>query len=53
MDLNPFINMRPSTMPGRGQRSERGKAALAKLRDDYAPFNAELAAFLGRRDLPW
>ncbi len=40
-------------MPGEEQLSERDKAALAKLRDDYAPFDAELAAFLGRRDPPW
>ncbi len=40
-------------MLGGEQLSERDEAALAKLRDDYAPFNAELAAFLGRRDLPW
>lgn len=40
-------------MLGGEQLSERGKAALAKLHDDYAPFNAEMAAFLGRRYLPW
>ena len=47
------IYMRFNTMPGGEQLSERDQAALATLRDDYAPFNAELAAFLGRRDLPW
>ncbi len=52
--MSPDPNyMRLTTMPGGEQLSERDKAALAKLRDDYAPFNAEMAAFLGRCDLPW
>ncbi len=45
--------MRLSTTRGSEQLSEGEKVALAKLRDDYTPFNAELATFLGRRDLPW
>jgi len=47
MNFNLPIYMRRNTMPGGEQLSERDKAALAKLRDDYAPFNAELVAFLG------
>ena len=53
MNLNPSIYMRLNTMLGGEQLSERGKAALAKLHDDYAPFNSELTTFFGRRDLPW
>ncbi len=46
-------DVRLDTMPGGAQLSERDKAALAKLHDDYAPFNAELAAVLGRQNLLW
>jgi hypothetical protein len=42
-----------NTMPATEQLSERDKAVLASLRDDYAPLNAELAAFLGRHDQLW
>ncbi len=45
MDLNPFIYMRLNTMPGSERLSERDKVALAKLRDDYAPFNASWPPF--------